>query len=241
MENTFKRNEKKVRFMKLSIIMPVYNEERDVLDIINRVTRIKLPIKREIIVVDDGSTDKTRQLLRKVKSKNVKIFFHDKNKGKGAAIRTGLSKATGDIITIQDADKEYNPGEFPKLLQPILKGKAMVVYGSRFIGRHHPVYRMYYLGNILLTILTNILYNGGISDMETCYKVFRRDALKGISLRAKRFDFEPEITAKFLKKGYKILELPISYSSRRFEEGKKITWKDGMKAFFYLIKYRFKD
>ena len=226
--------------MKLSIIMPAYNEEKNILRVLKKVTSVKLPLKKEIIVVDDGSKDKTRQLLKKVKNKAVKVFFHEKNMGKGAAIRTGLSKASGDIILIQDADLEYDPNEYSKLLKPIMKG-AKVVYGSRFHGKHHPRYHFYYLGNKLLTTITNILYGSSISDMETCYKVFRREAIKGMCLRAKRFDFEPEITAKFLKRGYKIVEVPILYKSRSFKEGKKITWRDGMKALFYLIKYRLVD
>ncbi|MBN2454539.1 glycosyltransferase family 2 protein [Candidatus Woesearchaeota archaeon] len=226
--------------MKLSIIMPAYNEEKNILGILKKVERVKLHFTKEIIIVDDGSKDRTREILKKIRKKQIKIFFHEKNRGKGAAIRTGISKASGDVILIQDADDEYDPNEYPKLLAPILKG-ATVVYGSRFTGRHHPRYRFYYLGNKILTLLTNFLYASRITDMETCYKVFRRDALNGVVLRAKRFDFEPEITAKLLKNSHNIVEVPISYRSRSFKEGKKITWKDGIKAMFYLVKYRFTD
>ncbi|MFH1182274.1 MAG: glycosyltransferase family 2 protein [Candidatus Woesearchaeota archaeon] len=226
--------------MKLSIIMPAYNEEKDILKIIKKVQAVKLPMQKEIIIVDDGSRDKTREILSGVKGKEIRVILHEKNKGKGAAIRTGLSKATGDIILIQDADDEYDPNEYPKLIEPLLNS-AMVVYGSRFYGRHIPRYRFYYLGNKVLTAATNLLYGGNISDMETCYKVFKREAIKGMVLRARRFDFEPEITAKFLKRGYKIVEVPISYKSRSFQEGKKIKWTDGIIALWYLIKYRFVD
>lgn len=226
--------------MKLSIIMPVFNEEKNILKILRKVQAVKLPMDKEIIIIDDGSKDKTRELLSKIKSKGVKIFLHEKNKGKGAAIRTGLSKVSGDIILIQDADNEYDPNEYPELIEPLLKG-AMVVYGSRLYGKHITRYQFYYLGNKVLTAVTNLLYGSNISDMETCYKVFKRVAIKGMVLRAKRFDFEPEITAKFLKRGYKIVDVPISYKGRSFQEGKKIKWTDGVIALWYLIKYRFVD
>jgi glycosyltransferase involved in cell wall biosynthesis len=226
--------------MKLSIIMPAFNEEKDILKVIKKVQNVKLPMEKEIIVVDDGSKDRTREILSAIKSKEIKVILHEKNRGKGAAIRTGLSKATGDIILIQDADDEYDPSEYPKLIEPLLNGE-MVVFGSRFHGGHVPRYKFYYLGNKLLTAATNLLYGSRINDMETCYKVFRREAIKGMVLRAKRFDFEPEITAKFLKRGYKIVEVPISYKSRSFQQGKKIKGSDGVKAFWYLIKYRFVD
>jgi glycosyltransferase involved in cell wall biosynthesis len=226
--------------MKLSIIMPAYNEEKGILKILKKVFAVKVPMQKEIIIVDDGSKDNTRKLLSKIKNKEVKVILHERNKGKGAAIRTGLSKATGDIILVQDADEEYDPSEYPRLIAPLLEN-AKVVYGSRFLKSHVPRYKFYYLGNKFLTIMTNLLYGGSISDMETCYKVFRREAIKGMVLRAKKFDFEPEITAKFLKRGYKIVEVPISYKSRSFNEGKKIRWTDGIIALWYLIKYRFSD
>jgi len=228
--------------MKLTIIIPVYNEEKTILQVINKVKKVKLKnIKKEIIIVDDFSKDNSRNILLKLKDKSIKILFHQKNQGKGAAIRTGLKYTSGDIILIQDADLEYNPEEYPKLLQPIINNKAKVVYGVRFTKQHKPRYKIYYLGNLFLTFVTNLLYSSKIRDMETCYKVFRKDVIKNIRLRAKRFDFEPEITAKILKKSHKIYEVPISYKSRSIKEGKKIGWKDGLGAIYYLIKYRFTE
>jgi glycosyltransferase involved in cell wall biosynthesis len=228
---------------KLSIIIPVYNEEKYILEILRRVNKVPLKnVKKEIIIVDDFSTDKTREILNKIKNKNIKIFYHTKNIGKGGAIRTALKHVTGDIILIQDADLEYKPEEYPKLIKPILDKKTKVVYGSRFTKEFKPkILLCHYIGNLILTFITNLLYNSRITDMETCYKVFTKDVIKNIKLRARRFDFEPEITAKVLKKHYKIYEVPIFYNSRNFEEGKKITWCDGIKAFYYLIKYRFID
>ncbi len=228
--------------MKLSIIIPVYNEEKNILKVIKKVKKVKLKnIKKEIIIIDDFSTDNTRRILKKIKDKSLKIFFHPKNIGKGAAIRTALKHITGDIVLIQDADLEYNPEEYPKLLEPIINGKAKVVYGKRFTKQHKPRYRIYYLGNLVLTFITNLLYNSKIKDMETCYKVFKKDVIKNIKLNAKKFDFEPEVTSKILKKGYRIYEVPISYKSRSIKEGKKIGWEDGIEAIYYLIKYRFID
>ncbi len=230
---------------KLSIIIPVYNEEKTILKVINEVKKSNsLGLSKEIIVVDDFSTDKTRAVLKNLKYKSIEIFLHDKNLGKGSAIRTGLKNCSGDIILIQDADLEYSPSEYPKLLKPILEGKAKVVYGSRLeeIKRNFSkMYKLHYFGNIFLTSATNFLYNADITDMETGYKVFRKDAIKGINLKATRFDFEPEITAKILKKGIKIYEVPISFHGRHFNEGKKISWRDGIKAMFYLLKYRLLD
>lgn len=226
--------------MKLSVIIPAYNEEGAILKLIKIVENVNIgQIKKELIIIDDCSTDSTRELLKKIK--NHKIFFHEKNKGKGSAIRTGLKHATGDIIIIQDADLEYDPNEYPKLLKPILKGKTKVVYGSRFLRKHKAKYQFYYLGNIFLSFVTRLLYFRKITDMETCYKVFKREVIKKINLKARRFDFEPETTAKIIKKGYKIIEIPISYKCRDFREGKKISWKDGIKAVWYLLKYRFVD
>ena len=231
--------------LKLSIIIPVYNEERTILRVIKEVKTVKLDnISKEIIVVDDYSIDQTRHILKKLKGKSIKVFYHKKNMGKGAAIRTGLKNCTGDIILIQDADLEYNPNEYKKLLNPIMEGKAKIVYGSRLeaIRRNlKSMYKLHYIGNLFLTLATNLLYGTKISDMETGYKVFRREVIKNISLRANYFDFEPEITAKILKKGYKICEVPINFVGRKFEEGKKITWVDGVKAVYCLIKYRFVD
>lgn len=230
--------------MKLSIIIPAYNEEKNILEVVSKVKKVDLgSITKEIIIVDDFSTDGTRKLLSELKDSS-KIFFHQKNQGKGAAIRTGLKHATGDIILIQDADLEYNPEEYPKLLKPILENKTQVVYGSRLeaIKKNlKNMYKLHYFGNVFLTLITNLLYGTKITDMETCYKAMKRGVIEKINLKAKRFDFEPEITAKILKKGYKIIEVPISFVGRSFEEGKKITWRDGIKAVYYLLKYRFTD
>ncbi len=234
--------------MKLSIVIPVYNEEKTLREILQKVEEVKLDnFEKEIIIVDDCSKDNSRKILQELaKKKSYKIIFHSKNQGKGAALRTGFSRATGDVILIQDADLEYDPNDYPKLLQPIIEGEAEVVYGSRFkskkgkLREHSFTYLMHSIGNAGLTIITNILYFSKLTDMETCYKAFTRRALEQIGpLRARRFDFEPEITAKFLKNGFRIKEVPINYYSRDFNEGKKITWKDGLKAALYLIKYRF--
>ena len=195
-------------------------------------------------MVEDCSSDSTRQILKNMDDKSLKILFNKKNMGKGASIRAGMKNATGNIILVQDADLEYDPSEYKKLLKPIIDGRAEVVYGSRLqsIKRNlKNMYKVHYIGNIFLTKMTNLLYNAGITDMETGYKVFKRNVAENINLRATRFDFEPEITAKIIKKGYKIYEVPIEFKGRKFEEGKKITWIDGLKALFYLIKYRFID
>ena len=227
---------------KLSILIPAYNEEKTINEVISAVLKVSLKnIKKEIIIVDDFSTDNTKNILKKIKNKSVKIFFHEKNLGKGSAIRTALRHATGNIILVQDADLEYSPEEYPKILEPIIKNRAKVVYGSRFTKQHRPRYKIYYFGNLVLTFITNLLYNSRISDMETGYKAFKREVVKDIKLKAKKFDFEPEITAKILKRGYKIYEVPITYKSRSIKEGKKIGWKDGIEAVYYLIKYRFTD
>ena len=231
--------------MKLSIVIPAYDEEKTILEVIKKVKKVRLNnITKEIIIVDDFSEDNTRRILSKINDSNIKLFLHKKNMGKGAAIRTGLKYATGDIILIQDADLEYDPVEYGKLLNPIMENKTKVVYGSRLdaIKRNlKKMYKLHYFGNLFLTIMTNILYGAKISDMETGYKVFKREVIEDIKLKAKRFDFEPEITAKILKKGYRIKEVPINFMGRKFNEGKKITWVDGIKALYYLIKYRFID
>jgi len=224
----------------LSIVIPVYNEKNTIQKIVDLVEAVKLVdgIDKEIIIVDDGSTDGTRDILSKIVGH--KIVLHEKNKGKGAAVRTGLKEAGGDYILIQDADLEYDPEEYVLLLKPILNGRADVVYGSRMLGSHTATHFYYYLGNKLVTFITNLLYNSSITDMETCYKVFRREVIKNIELESNRFNIEPEITAKVLKK-HRIYEVPISYSARGFDEGKKISWKDGLSAILTLIKYRFSD
>lgn len=226
--------------MKLSIVIPVYNERKTLLEILKKVEAVELPIDREIIMVDDFSTDGTRDILKTLEDK-YRILYHSVNKGKGAALRTGFKHVTGDIIIIQDADMEYDPEDYPKLLKPILAGRTKVVYGSRFLKKHKVIHRSHYLGNIALSILTSLLYFRWLTDMETCYKVFTKDVLDSLRLRARRFDFEPEITAKLIKRGYRIIEIPISYKSRAFNEGKKITWRDGLKALLYLLKYRVMD
>ena len=228
--------------MKLSIIIPVYNEKKTILELIKKVKEVSVKLEKEIIIVDDCSTDGTTELLSKLK--DVKVIFHKTNQGKGAAIKTALKHITGDIILIQDADLEYEPKDYPQLIKPILEGKTKVVYGSRFKGKKILAKERWkipshYIGNILLSLITTLLYGRYITDMETGYKVFTKDVIDNITLNAKGFEFEPEITVKILKKGYKIIEVPISYKSRSFNEGKKITWKDGVKALWYLIKYRF--
>jgi glycosyltransferase involved in cell wall biosynthesis len=229
--------------LKLSVIIPTYNE----CGTIEEVVRAVLAVERadEIIIVDDGSTDGTRDLYAKVAALDecIQVILHERNMGKGAALRTGFSKATGDIFLIQDADMEYDPRDYEAMLRPIEEGKATVVYGSRFRGG--PTKTMFFwhmVGNKFLTLVTNILYNTILSDMETCYKVFRADVIRSIPLRSRGFEFEPEVTSKVLKRGHRIYEVPISYNGREFDEGKKISpLRDGPKALWTLIKYRFVD
>jgi len=224
--------------MKLSVVMPAYNEEKTIAEIIGRVQAI--PLEKEIIVVDDGSTDSTREILKKIASSEagLKVIFHRQNLGKGAALRRGFAQVSGDVIVVQDADLEYDPADLPRLLEPIQKGQARIVYGSRILGKNPFSYLRYWLGGLLLSKLTNILYGSKITDEPTCYKMFRREVLQEIDLKCKGFEFCPEFTAKVLRRGEKILEVPISYSPRRMEEGKKIRWKDGLVAAYVLIKYR---
>jgi len=223
----------------LSIIVPVFNEHNTVAEIIRRMRAVELPLDREIIVVDDGSSDGTEKVLPTLEDSTVRVIRHTGNRGKGAAIRTGMESARGDLVLIQDADLEYDPEDWPKLLAPVLRGKARVVYGSRFTGEHTNLMYLHWIGNKFLSLVTNVLYNTTLSDMETCYKLFDRQVLEGITIRAQRFEFEPEITAKVLRKGYRIYEVPISYAGREFHEGKKITWRDGFGALATLIRYRF--
>ncbi len=234
--------------MILSIIIPVYNEEKTISKIIKRVKKVKLPkdISKEITVINDASIDKTGSILKR--TKGVSVVTHKKNIGKGSAVVTGFKNSSGDILLIQDADLEYNPEDYPKLINPIREGVADVVYGSRLkkfplriSGKRRTPLITHYLGNKFLSLVTRIIYGSDLSDMETCYKVFRKSVIEGIKLNSKRFDFEPEITAKILKKGYKIYEVPIKVKPRGYDEGKKITWRDGFIAIWTLVKYRFVD
>jgi glycosyltransferase involved in cell wall biosynthesis len=221
---------------RISVVIPVYNERQWVRELVRRVQTV--PIPKEIILVDDCSTDGTRDTLKELEQEGCKVIFQPKNQGKGAALRTGFQHASGDVIIVQDADLEYDPAEYPKLIQPILEGKADVVYGSRFIGETHRVlYFWHMIGNKLLTMASNLFTNLNLTDMETCYKVFRREALDGVVLKSDRFGFEPEFTAKIAKKKLRIYEIPISYSGRTYEEGKKIGWKDAFHAMFCIIRY----
>lgn len=225
--------------MELSIIVPVYNEVSTIQEILRRV--LETSWEKEVVMVDDCSTDGTRDILATIADPRVHIYYHDVNKGKGAAIHTALQHVGREIVLIQDADLEYNPEDYGVLLKPLEDGRADVVYGSRFLGVHRAFLFWHYMGNRLLTLITNVFYNTILTDMETGYKAFRVDVIRGMKLRANRFDFEPEITAKILKRKYKIYEVPISYSGRDFDEGKKITWRDGFAAVYALIKYRFVD
>ena len=229
--------------MKLSIVVPVYNERATLSEILRQVRAVELPgVEKEILVVDDGSTDGSREIVaQEAAAGDVRAFYHERNLGKGAAVRTAIQAATGDMILIQDADLEYDPRDYPALIRPIVEGRVVVVYGSRFLGPRKAMLFWHMLGNKLLTLTTNILYNAILSDMETCYKCFRADVIKDIPLRSRRFEFEPEVTAKVLKRGHRIFEVPISYYGREVHEGKKISWRDAPIAFWTLLKYRFVD
>ena len=226
-------------FHLLSVIVPVYNERVTVAEVIRRIRAVDVPVDVEVIVVDDGSSDGTDKVLSALGDSTVRILTHEVNQGKGAAIRSGLGTARGDLVLVQDADLEYDPEDWPSLLDPILRGKAQVVYGSRFTGQRKNMMPLHWMGNRFLSLVTNILYSSTMSDMETCYKLFDRRVLEGITIQSDKFDFEPEITAKVLRRGYRIYEVPISYAGREMSEGKKITWRDGISALRALIKYRF--
>lgn len=243
--------------MKVSILMPVYNERATLPEILRRVRSVNLTLdgpqpiyadgpivlEKEIVVVDDGSQDGSREILEAEAAKgDIRVVFHEQNQGKGAAVRTAIQAATGDILLIQDADLEYDPRDYPALLLPILEGRAEVVYGSRFLGGPRRAMLFWHMvANKLITLLTNILYDSILSDVETCYKAFRAEVIKPLPLRANRFEIEPEITAKVLKRGYRIYEVPISYTGREYHEGKKIGLKDAFEAVWALLKYRFVD
>jgi len=245
---------------KVSIVIPVYNEKKTVDEILRRV--LDTEPRKEVIIVDDCSTDGTKQILENMAARQAKgeetapaqdgadsivlrdlrFFFQAQNLGKGAALRRGFAQVSGDIVLVQDADLEYDPRDYSKLLEPILDGRADVVYGSRFLGGPQRVhYFWHYVANKILTLLSDIFTNLKLTDMETCYKVFRKEVLQGIHLRSNRFGFEPEITAKIAKHNWRIYEVPISYAGRTYEEGKKITWKDGLKALWYIVRFTFSD
>ena len=224
----------------LSVVMPVFNERDTIEEIIHRVLAVDLRI--ELIVIDDASTDGTSEMLDQLqKAHGFVLLKQPRNSGKGAALRRGIAAITGDLVIFQDADLEYSPEEYPLLTELICTGRADVVYGSRFLGRHRVFLLTHYLGNRLLTFITNVLYNTMLSDMETCYKVMRTDVLRSMELKSDGFGIEPEITAKVFKRRYRVYEVPISYDGRGYDEGKKITWRDGVVALWVLVKYRFTE
>ena len=224
----------------LSVVMPAYNERATVEEMIRRV--LAVPLRTELIVVDDGSVDGTRELLQSLQRElGFTLLLQPRNEGKGSALRRGFAAVTGDLVVIQDADLEYSPEEFPELISLVCEGRADVVYGSRFLGRHRVFLFTHYAGNRLLTLLTNVLYNTMLSDMETCYKVMRTEVLRSLTLRSNGFGIEPELTAKIFKRRYRVYEVPITYDGRGYDEGKKITWRDGVVALWVLLKYRFTE
>ena len=257
--NSRRRHAKSFEDPKVSVVIPVYNEKGTILEILSRV--LETDMRKEVVIVDDASTDGTRQILEAMASaqargdviykvsessdpvalQDLRFFFQNPNQGKGAAMRRGFAEATGEIVLVQDADLEYDPIDNPKLLEPIIDGRADVVYGSRFLGGPQRVhYFWHYVANKSLTMLSNIFTNLKLTDMETCYKVFRREVLQGMRLESNRFGFEPEVTAKMARGKWRVYEVPISYAGRTYEEGKKITWKDGVQALWCIVLYRFK-
>jgi glycosyltransferase involved in cell wall biosynthesis len=227
------------QYRTLSVIMPVFNERATVAEVIRRVRAVDLPLVLQLIVVNDGSTDGSDKVLNALEDSTVHVIHHKVNRGKGAAIRTGLAEAHGDLVLVQDADLEYDPNDWLRLLDPILRGKARIVYGSRFTGERKNMLPAHWVGNRFLSLVTNVLYSSTLSDMETCYKLFDAQVLEGITIVSNKFDFEPEITAKVLRRGHRIYEVPISYAGREHDEGKKITWRDGFTALKALVKFRF--
>ncbi len=228
----------------LSVVIPVFNERETVVEIVRRVLAVDIPMERQIVLVDDCSTDGTRDLYPTLEQTfpdaDIRVLMHEHNQGKGGALRTGFAAATGDVILIQDADLEYSPTDYPRLLEPILDGRADVVYGSRFAGgeAHRVLYFWHMIGNKALTLLSNALTNLNLTDMETCYKVFRREVVQSVKIRSDRFGVEPELTAKVARGGWRIYEVGITYSGRSYAEGKKITWRDGLKAIFTIVRFR---
>jgi glycosyltransferase involved in cell wall biosynthesis len=231
------------KLRKLSVVVPVFNERNTLVEIVRRMRNVELPdsIEREILVIDDGSDDGTRDVLRQLGDSTVRVIMHEHNRGKGAAVRTGFEHASGDYVLVQDADLEYDPEDWPRLLAPVLSGKARVVYGSRFTGERRNMLFFHWVGNRFLSLTTNVLYNTTLSDMETCYKLIDRKLLEQLQLQSNGFDIEPEITAKILRRKVRIYEVPISYTGREVDEGKKITWTDGFRALWTLVKYRVRD
>lgn len=231
--------------MKLSVVIPVYNEENTVAGLVDRVRSVDAGMEKELVIVDDCSSDGSREVLEQLARdhEDITLAFHEQNQGKGAALRTGFQTASGDIVLIQDADLEYDPAEYPRLLAPILSERADVVYGSRFLGGggHRVLFFWHYVGNKFITLLSNMMTNLNLTDVEVCYKVFKREVLSGLVLRENRFGFEIEITAKVARGNWRIYEVPIDYHGRDYAEGKKITWKDGFRALWCILRYRFVD